>query len=488
MTVNAQKAFEYETEFLSAMEMSFEAAKGKHFRGSSWQALRYDDIDTLKARLASNRIFDRDLLRTLPANRRLKLAGFERRLSLWKRRTGVAIASVLSPLSHYAKSADEPAPPIGLGELAAHVRELVTEPNVPHIIGVCSPSGFTDGARDVRIEMPEVTVVLIEPDGRGGWTVHETGENVDPRVRKIFDPESDQHKVDRIRRFIDESSADLLTGGLSVSSMARKSGLSEELVRQGFEAVAASDPELRLTKTEGELLLFRGAPSKREERRSMSMIDRLRQMFSGEGDETTKINALSERRAALAQRRDRIYEDIGKLEGKEAELLKQGKEATSAVPKRRLAAQLAQVRKDVARQNTVAAMLNQQINVLSTDIHNLTLIQQGERAKLPDTTELTENAVKAEEMLETLKADADMVSTLESEMGETLTSDEELAILKEFEGDTESAAPATEAASATGPASTSPERTAEPPPDAEPFEPPSRTPAKSEKRKDAEAS
>jgi hypothetical protein len=49
-------------------------------------------------------------------------------------------------------------------------------------------------------------------------------------------------------------------------------------------------------------------------------------------------------------------------------------------------------------------MLNQQINIIATDIHNLTLIQQGESASLPTTDELTENAVKAEEMLETLKS------------------------------------------------------------------------------------
>jgi hypothetical protein len=69
--------------------------------------------------LAENRIYDRELLNSLPANRRVALHGFERRLLLWKRRTGVAIASVLSPLRHYVTSRDTSAPPVGLGELAA---------------------------------------------------------------------------------------------------------------------------------------------------------------------------------------------------------------------------------------------------------------------------------------------------------------------------------------------------------------------------------
>jgi len=165
----------------------------------------------------------------------------------------------------------------------------------------------------------------------------------------------------------------------------------------------------------------------------MNMIDRVRRLFSGEGNEVEKINMLSERRAALAQRRDRIYEDITKLEKKEADLVTEGKATASSVPRRRIAAQVAQLRKDITRHNTTAGMLNQQINIISTDIHNLTLIQQGEVAQLPDTQELTENAVKAEEMLETLKADAELVGHFETGLEETLVSADELAVLKEFE-------------------------------------------------------
>jgi len=186
----------------------------------------------------------------------------------------------------------------------------------------------------------------------------------------------------------------------------------------------------------------------------MNVIDRIKQLFSGEGDEAEKINLLAERRAALAQRRDRIYDDISKLESKDAELLVQGKTATSQVPRRRLAAQLAQLRKDISRQNATAAMLNKQIDIISTDIHNLTLIQQGQMAELPDTETLTENAVKAEEMLETLKADSELVGMLETGMEESLTSDDELAILREFEGVEEPAAEqVTRSESAAGPAS-----------------------------------
>jgi hypothetical protein len=98
-------------------------------------------------------------------------------------------------------------------------------------------------------------------------------------------------------------------------------------------------------------------------------------------------------------------------------------------------------------------MLNKQIDIISTDIHNLTLIQQGELAKLPDTAELTENAVRAEEMLETLVADADLVGSLGTGIEESLTSEDEQAILREFE---QAAEPSSAAAEPTRAAEASP--------------------------------
>lgn len=478
MPVDALKALQFESEFLSGVEANFESAKGVDFRGSSWQQSHHDEGDRLRALMAEHRNYDRALLKRLPSNRRVVLQGFDRRLFFWRRRTGVAVGSVLSPLVHYASGADGDAPPVGLGELIDHARDLVSDKKVPHVIGICSPSGFTEEARNARVDVPNATIVLIEPDEKGGWRTTAAGDDVDPRLLKIFDPEGPKQKLQRVRHLIDDSSADLLTGGLSVDTVARRAQVPEPAVREAFELAAKADPELRLTRKEGTLLLYRGAPMKRRERSSMNVIDRIRQLLSGEGDDTEKINVLAERRAALAQRRDRMYEDIAKLETREADLLAQGKAATSSVPRRRLAAQLAQLRKDIARQNTSAAMLNKQIDIISTDIHNLTLIQQGQMAQLPDSTELTEHAVAAEEMLETLQTDAELVGSLESNMEQSLASEEELAILREFEEADEPAAvqprpqrspaqPAPEQRADESPARSTEEESAPPPPESQ---------------------
>ena len=445
MKVDAKTAFEIETRFLTGVASNFEAAKGRHFVGSIWQTTRHDDEPRLRAMLAERGVIDRGRFESMPANRRVALHGFVRRFLFGKRPTGVAVATVLSPLSRLVADGEASAP-VTLAEVMSHVSSVMKSGDVPHVIGVCSPTGFSDDVKNARIDLPRATVILIEPERLGGWRVSACGGGGDPRMLEVFDPEGPGQKVERIRRLIDERSADLLTGGLSVSQLASESHLPEEMVRRGVEQAAQRDPELRIARQDGEWLVFRGAPAASSERKPMNVIDRIRQLFARDGGEPEKINVLAERRAALARRRDRIYEDIAKLESKEAELFEQGKNATSAVPRRRIAAQLAQLRKDIARQNTTAAMLNQQINIISTDIHNLTLIQQGQIAQLPETEELTEHAVQAEELLESLRADADLVSGLETGIEASLVSAEEKSILEEFERAASPATPASESA------------------------------------------
>lgn len=157
-------------------------------------------------------------------------------------------------------------------------------------------------------------------------------------------------------------------------------------------------------------------------------IKRLAGRFSSPTD-TEKIASLQERVATLSTQRDKIYKDISSLEQRESELVEQGK-ANKSIVRRRLASQVAQIRRELQRQYTTAAMINGQVDILGTDIHNLTLLQQGAMANLNDSQEITKNAVRAEEILESLSSDVALVSVLESGVE---MSQEELDILAEFE-------------------------------------------------------
>lgn len=435
MSPHALKAIEAESVYLAGAENNLAQARGTQFRGSIWQTLQLDDGLAVREELSRRGLFDRSLLAQIPQNRRVVMRGYERRWWWFgKRETGVAIASVLAPPGNYVSQAAAQAPqPVGLSDLLEHVRRIAPAAAVPCVIGVCSPSGFTDEVKHSHLDLPNVTLVVVEPRAGGGWSVTPLSDAADEPICKLFDPDTTARKIERVRQEIEARSADMLTGGLSAESIAERLGLPTEIAVHAFRQAAMADPELQVSGTGRDVLLYRGAQTSGTEDYVMSVVDRIRALFGRAGNEAKKVNMLTERRAKLAQRRDRLYEDIAKLEQRERDLLEQGRQNKSDVVRRRVASQLAQHRRDMKRLNDTANMLNQQINVISTDIHNLTLIQQGQIAQLPAPEEITENAVRAEEMLEQLKADVDLVGTLQTSVSNVLVSQDELDILKEFD-------------------------------------------------------
>ncbi|MBI4579764.1 MAG: hypothetical protein HY718_08685 [Planctomycetes bacterium] len=447
MNSHATRAADIEASFLAGAEHNLNEAKERRFRGTKWLWSGTSQEDRLRDLMAAHGRYDRELLRSLPKNAARIMTCIEPCWLLWERPAGVAIAAFLSPIEFYVGQAGTPAaagkttavdetaqpPPIGLAELRTFIRQLVGgDAKVPYLVGVCSPTGFTDEAKRLGVDLANVAVVLVEPRADGGWTTTCASPKAQPADARLFDPEAVSRKLTRVREEVNLRRADLLTGGLRASAVGERLGLSAGLVTRAFEHLAA-DGELRVSREGDDALLFLGAPAAMEEY-DMSMVEWIRQLFGREGDETRKINALAERRAKLASRRDRLYEDAARLEGREAELMAQGRQTSSAGAKRRIATQIKQLRDDMERMQAAARMVGQQIDVISTHIHSLTLIQQGQAAKLPSSEEITQDAVRAEEMLEQLSGQAELASSLGGAVQESSLSDDELAILRELEG------------------------------------------------------
>ena len=78
------------------------------------------------------------------------------------------------------------------------------------------------------------------------------------------------------------------------------------------------------------------------------------------------------------------------------------------------------------------AVISQQVNVVNTHLHSLELVQQGQGAKLPDSDELTADAVKAEEFLAELQADSEIAGSVGA-LGPPALTDEEQALFEELE-------------------------------------------------------
>ena len=167
----------------------------------------------------------------------------------------------------------------------------------------------------------------------------------------------------------------------------------------------------------------------------MPLIDRMKALFSRKADDQKKIEFLSERRAALTVQRDRSYDEIDTLGKQEEQLIRQFKEAAGTITKKRVTSQLLQLRKDLERRQQLLGVLNQQINVVSTHLHNLELVRQGQRADLPSSEDLTADAVKAEEVLAELEASSELAGS-GGLSGTTGLTEEEQALYEELERDT----------------------------------------------------
>ena len=434
MKTSALKAQEVESTYLAGASANLKTVGSKIIAGAWFKREDHDQGEKVRAAMVDRRMYDRDLYASMPHGRGITVRGFQRRWIIGKRVKSVTVASVIAPPGPLLDSDD--AAPVTKSQLMEHLRGLMTDAKVPHLVGVCSPSGFEDDVWNAPPEFAHLKLVMIAPREEGGWRVTPADEKLDRRLCKLFDPEDVGHKLKRVKREIEERSADLLTGGLSAADIAEDLSLPVPLVNTAMGEIAKKDPELRVSRQSDGAMLYRGAPEvSDEEDGSMSLAKWIMNLFSKDGEEAQKINVLAERRASLSSRINRMYEDIGKLEQKEEQLRVEGKATASKVSKRRIAGQISRMRKDISRCNTSAALLSKQINVISTHIHNLELAQTSSTAQLPTSEELTEAAVNAEEMLEQLNASDDLVSSLEVGMAESAISDDEAEILKELEGD-----------------------------------------------------
>jgi len=164
----------------------------------------------------------------------------------------------------------------------------------------------------------------------------------------------------------------------------------------------------------------------------MSFIEKMKALFARRGEEEKKVAFLAERRAGLSQQRDRLFEDMAGLEQKESGLREEFKNASSAITKRRLTSQVLQLRKDIDRRQQLLAMLGQQVNVVSTALHNLELVRQGQTANLPNSEELTADAVRAEEMLADLEASNELAGSVGTVASAGMSAEEQ-ALYEELE-------------------------------------------------------
>lgn len=410
---------------------------------------------------------DRDLQAEMPVGESIDVPLTQRSWWVLKKPVGRFTALCVSPTR--ALLTGRPIEPMKASEVQKILGDIPPSPaGVPTTVVLMSTAGFTIDCHELGERSAGRTVILVEPNASGGWTTYgplETKALVD-----LFDPEAEESKRARVREEIENNQADLTGSGIAGDRIAVRAQLPLQLVEAELKAYAASHPGLTAKRLDGRVVLFQQGSvpviqSPAVKGAEMPIVDRVKALFGRKGETEKKIEFLSERRAALSQQRDRSYEDMAERERQEAAMKRTFKEATGDITKRRVTSQLLQLRKDVERRQQLLQVLNQQIDVVSTHLHNLELVRQGQTAQLPDGDEVAADSAKAEEMLAELQAHSELAGSLGGITASGM-SDEERALYEELEAESAPAAVAAETAAApkshvpesTKPAATPPRR------------------------------
>jgi len=394
-----------------------------------------DHAVELKRVMADAGKHDRELQAKMPTGRWMEVTLSQKKMLVMREEVGKIQVVCVSPIKALLNGA-EPQPLTG-SEVQKVLTQLAMEnrgSEVPTTVVLVSTGGFTIEAAEHAERRADRTLILAQPNDSGGWRV--SGPVETKALVDLFDPEAETAKRQRVRAYIDENAVDMLSGGIATDKVAAKTQLPLQLVEAELKSYAKDRPGMQARRLDGRIVLFRegvtGVPDPPSGDENMPFLERVKALFSRKGDGEKKVTFLSERRAALTQQQDRIYEDLNHLEKKESELREQFKTSTSALTKRRLTSQLLQFRKDIERRQQMLGVISQQVNVVSTHLHNLELTKQGSGQKLPDADEITADAVKAEEVLAELQTSNEIAQTVGGVASGGL-SDEEQALFEELE-------------------------------------------------------
>jgi hypothetical protein len=407
---------------------------------------RFDSGVELKRLMSDMGLPDRELQNRMPVGEGLEVTLSQKKWFVLRNVVGRLRVLCTSPTKQLQKG--ETPEPMEMGDLN---KLLGSQPpslgGVPSTLVVLSTSGFTLDAHEVVDRRADRTVILVEPNDAGGWNVY--GPTQMKALVDLLDPERDEEKRQRVLSHIKDNQHELGGSGLAADRIAAKLQIAAQFVDAELKAYAKANPGLQAKRLDGRMVLFRegaslappsasSSSSRANGGSNMPLIDRIRALFGRKGDEEKKISFLAERRTALSQQRDRAYEEMANIEQQEESLKRTFRESNAQITKKRVTTQLLQLRKDLERRQQLVGVLNQQIEVVSTHLHNLELVKQGRSANLPDAEEITADALRAEEMLAELEAAGEVAGT-SAPSGVSGMTAEEKALFDELEAEAKAA-------------------------------------------------
>lgn len=309
--------------------------------------------------------------------------------------------------------------------------ELLPAADRPSAIVLASPTGFSSAARALVNRSGGAKLVLMGGRADGGWDVDAPDALKKTPWMRLFEFETQDEQLRRLLYHLEQESAALDTRGVSIQHLAEKMGLApgriEALVRQACRV----QPQLLTLEHEGALCVYRTPLP--EEGRSMSLWNRVRRLLRLPPTPAERVRELTTQRIRIEQQRHDVDARLNTLETEERALLERGVAAASDAEKRQVAGRLARLRLELGRVRAQANVFTQQITVIGTQIHHMTIKEQVRRTPLPRPEELTREAAETEAVINELAVSADLAGNIEVASQTPRMAEREDEILAEFE-------------------------------------------------------
>lgn len=422
---------QFEDQFLRQLRARAQALLRRGIPADQFQLETLPDgIDGVRATLTRLEKYDRNLLEQLPGTRAVELRFQRRVFGPFYKTVSRLRAQTLAPIEQLV--ADAPAEPVGrdavLDALARY--DLLPQRDRPTAAVFASATGFTPEARALVHRGGRPTLILMGGRTDGGWDVELPSGVKGSTWAKLFELETQDERLKRLLYHLDKHANQLESRGLSVPELAERLGVPREEAEGLVRQACRQDSRLLTVVHEGTIHVCRSPLA--EESNAMSLRSWVRKLLRLKPTIGEQVRALTAQRVRLEQQRHEVDQRLTALESEERESVEQGAAAKSDAERKQLAGRLMRVRRDLRRVRAQANVYTQQIDILGTHIHHLTLAEEGKRVELPRAEELTQQAAEAEQMMAELAANADLAAGIEVGAQSPLMAEEEAAIMEEF--------------------------------------------------------
>jgi DNA-binding transcriptional MerR regulator len=269
--VPLEKARSLEETFISRFEAAFEARthapsplEGTVLKCGPRERshLKRDHSSKVIELMKRNRVYDRALLDAIPLDEASEYHVYQRSF-LGKGDLKVVVAAlVLSPLEAFVTQRKAQAP-LTARDIERSVSELVVQEDIFYYVGILSTTGWDKDAKQSVPAGRNLLVALVEqdkapPENGNPWVRHFAGDARWGGLERLFDPETDREKVDRVRAFFQATDELRPKGGhVILRNVKEDLNVPEEALRTAVAELCATDPELSVVEVGGREILKR---------------------------------------------------------------------------------------------------------------------------------------------------------------------------------------------------------------------------------------